>query len=72
MREIQSSSLQKEWNKLLQEQASSNDEISTSTDQEPVCMNCVQIQSCKLRTLYKHSITMVHISVTERVTEGWL
>ena len=39
--QIQSSSLQKAWNKLLGEQASSSDEIGTSTvtDHQPISMN---------------------------------
>ena len=69
--QVQSSSLQKAWNKLLGEHAYSNDEISTSEDQEPMCMNsCPDSQlgvENFIRTFHYHGIF-----VTEGEAEEWL
>ena len=69
--QVQSSSLQKAWNKLLGEHASSNDEINTSEDQELICMNSCPDSELGvenfIRTFHDHGIF-----VTEGEAEEWL
>ena len=66
--QIQSSSLQKAWNKLLGAQVSS---IDGSRDREPICMNSCPDSELEverfMQTFHDHGIL-----VTEGVAEKWL
>ena len=69
--QVQNSLLQKAWNKLLGEHAYNNDEISTSEDQEPICMNSCPDSELGvknfIRTFHDHGIF-----VREGEPEEWL